>query len=126
MKIGEFSKRTGLSVTTIRYYDKIGVLEARREGENRVYSPEDVERAMIIIFLQEMNFNLSEIKKLLDLDQIMEKCGEGNIPPEIIKEGVEILEEKNRELSERMDRMKEAIAYVQYLMEKMESLRGEK
>ncbi len=123
LKIGEFSKKTGLSVTSLRYYDRLGVLKAKRDGKDRIYSPEELEKATVIIFLQEMNFGLKEIKELLDLDQKMEEHGEGNIPEEIVKRGEQILEEKNEELKGKLKGLQEALAYVEYLREKVKSLR---
>lgn len=42
MKIGELSERTGLSIDTIRYYEKLGLIPApwRNSGGTRVYDPE--------------------------------------------------------------------------------------
>ena len=42
MKIGELSERTGLSIDTIRYYEKIGLISPpwRNAGGTRVYDPD--------------------------------------------------------------------------------------
>lgn len=42
MKIGELSERTGLSIDTIRYYEKIGLITPpwRNAGGTRVYDPD--------------------------------------------------------------------------------------
>ena len=42
MKIGELSERTGLSIDTIRYYEKIGLIASpwRNAGGTRVYDPD--------------------------------------------------------------------------------------
>ncbi len=123
MKIGEFSKRSGIPITTLRYYDQIGVLQARREGKNRVYSKKDLEKAVVIIFLQDLNFELLEIKELLQLDELMEKNKEGKIPPEVIDRGSELLKEKKVELQEKLEGLKEAIAYLEHILEKINFLR---
>jgi len=123
LKIGEFSKRSGIPITTLRYYDQIGVLQARREGKNRVYSKKDLEKAVVIIFLQDLNFELLEIKELLQLDELMEKNKEGKIPPEVIDRGSELLKEKKVELQEKLEGLKEAIAYLEHILEKINFLR---
>ncbi len=123
MKIGEFSKRSGIPITTLRYYDQIGVLQARRERKNRVYSKKDLEKAVVIIFLQDLNFELLEIKELLQLDELMEKNKEGKIPPEVIDRGSELLKEKKVELQEKLEGLKEAIAYLEHILEKINFLR---
>jgi len=123
LKIGAFSKRSGIPITTLRYYDQLGILQAKREGKNRVYSKKDLEKAVVIIFLQEMNFELLEIKELLQLDDLMEKHGEGKIPREVIEKGINLLKEKKGELKEKLEGLKEAIAYVDHILEKMNYLR---
>ncbi len=42
MKIGELAERTGLSIDTIRYYEKLGLIAApwRNAGGTRVYDPD--------------------------------------------------------------------------------------
>ncbi len=41
MKIGELSQKTGLSIDTIRYYEKLGLIPCpwRNSGGTRVYDP---------------------------------------------------------------------------------------
>jgi len=122
MRIGEFSRETGLPVTALRYYDQLGLIKPRRQGDYREYGEKDLKRARVIIFLQKMNFNLSEIKELLQLDQLMEEYEQGRVPRELIVRGATILEGKNRELKEKMESLKEAISYVEHLIDKIQSL----
>ncbi|MGQ3152602.1 MerR family transcriptional regulator, partial [Brevundimonas mediterranea] len=43
MQIGELSRRTGCNIETIRYYERIGVLDVPlRRGRYRNYGEEDV------------------------------------------------------------------------------------
>jgi len=68
-RIGKISKTLGLSVDTLRYYEKIGLLP--RVGRNpsglRVYDDTDVSRLKFIQRAQIMNFTLAEIGALLKL-----------------------------------------------------------
>lgn len=70
MLIGELSKKTGLSKDTIRFYDKLGLISAsdRRAGTRfyKEYSPETVERLLMIVQGKGLGFTLNEIKQLLD------------------------------------------------------------
>ncbi len=42
MKIGDLSKKTGLSIDTIRYYEKLGLIPSpwRNAGGTRIYDPD--------------------------------------------------------------------------------------
>jgi MerR family transcriptional regulator, mercuric resistance operon regulatory protein len=46
LKIGELARQTGLSIKTIRYYERRGLLEQppRTQGGYRLYGPEEVAR----------------------------------------------------------------------------------
>jgi DNA-binding transcriptional MerR regulator len=69
MHIGEVAKSTKLSVDTIRFYEKSGLLEKplRGPGGFRVYSSEDVTALQFIRGVQELGFSLEEIRELLRL-----------------------------------------------------------
>lgn len=58
----------GVSVRTLHYYDKIGLLAPSAVGENgyRRYGPEAALRLQQILFLRELDFSLAEIRRMLD------------------------------------------------------------
>lgn len=67
MKIGELSKKTGLSVETIRYYESIKLISKPKTTENgyREYPINFVNTLCFIIKLKKSNFTLREIKTIL-------------------------------------------------------------
>jgi MerR family redox-sensitive transcriptional activator SoxR len=66
MKIGELAVRARLNSSAIRYYERIGLLPiAQRQGNQRRYSAEALNRISLIRFASEMGFTLSEIKLFL-------------------------------------------------------------
>ena len=68
-RIGEVSRLTGLSVDTLRYYEKIGLLPAvaRTASGVRLYDDQDLSRLRFIRRAQKMNFSLEEIGMLLKM-----------------------------------------------------------
>jgi DNA-binding transcriptional MerR regulator len=57
MRIGEVSRRSGVSARSLRYYEQHGLLSARRESNGyREYDDSTVERAEIIHMLFGMDF----------------------------------------------------------------------
>ena len=66
-RIGEISKKLDLSVDTLRYYEKIGLLPsvARNEARIRMYTDKDISRLRFIRRAQTMKFSLTEIGELL-------------------------------------------------------------
>ncbi len=67
LRIGEVALRTGVSVDTLRYYEKRRLLgRARRSsGGFRLFGNEAVERVLFIKQAQELGFSLAEIGELV-------------------------------------------------------------
>ncbi len=70
LKIGELAREAGVSVDTIRFYERRGLLPPpdRRPSGYRVYSAAAAERIRMAKFLQTLGFSLDEIA--LTLGQI--------------------------------------------------------
>ena len=61
--IGEFSEKVGLSIDTLRYYEKIGLIYPNRDGINkRIYCEKDIEWLKFIIRLKETNMPIKQIQ----------------------------------------------------------------
>ncbi|ELX09628.1 transcriptional regulator MerR family [Janthinobacterium sp. HH01] len=68
MQIGEIASATGLSRDTLRFYEKRGLLRARRSANGyRDYPPEAVDWLRYIRLAQTLGFTLSEIEADLPL-----------------------------------------------------------
>ena len=69
MRIGELAERTDVSVQTVRYYERRGLLPEpdRRPSGYRVYGDEDVLRLRFVLRAKALGFTLTEIEELLDL-----------------------------------------------------------
>ena len=70
MAIGEYSRRTGGNIETIRYYERIGLLPVpERTGRYRRYDAADVRRLAFIRRARELGFTLDEVRTLLKLSE---------------------------------------------------------
>ena len=65
--IGDLAARAGVPTSTIRYYDRIGLLPAddRRSGQRR-YGDSSLRRLVFIGMLQDAGLSLDEIAGVLD------------------------------------------------------------
>ncbi|WP_457943076.1 MerR family transcriptional regulator [Caproiciproducens sp. LBM24188] len=68
LKINETAKLTGISVRTLQYYDKIGLLhpDETTEAGYRLYGEPALERLQQILFFRELGFPLKEIGQILN------------------------------------------------------------
>ncbi|MFA7367724.1 MAG: MerR family transcriptional regulator [Bacilli bacterium] len=67
-RIDELAKISKISSRTLRHYDDIGLLKAKRDSENkyRYYDDNDIDKLQDILFYKELGFLLKDIKKLLE------------------------------------------------------------
>lgn len=70
---GELAKAAGVTVRTVQYYDKRGILLPSQltEGGRRIYTESDLERLKIICFLRDLDFSIEQIKRVLAEDNVM-------------------------------------------------------
>ena len=68
--IKEAEALTGISRQNIRYYEKMGLLNPKRDAGNgyRKYDEEDIERLKAILLFRKLDMPLEEIHKLLDCE----------------------------------------------------------
>ena len=67
LTIGELAKAAGVPTSTIRYYEREGLLtpSARSPANYRLYAPGDLERLRFIRAAQATGFKLDDVTKLL-------------------------------------------------------------
>ena len=71
MTVGQLAKRMGVTVRTLQYYHKEGVLtpSAESDGGRRLYTDKDMVRLHQILSLKSLGFSLDDIKnRLVSLD----------------------------------------------------------
>jgi MerR family mercuric resistance operon transcriptional regulator len=69
ISIGELSRRTGVNIETIRYYERIGMMPhpPRTDSGRRLYGQTESRTLAFIQRSRELGFTLEEIRALLSL-----------------------------------------------------------
>lgn len=103
MKIGDLADRTDVSIHTVRYYERRGLIPEppRTDGGFRTYPERTVSRIRFIRRAQELGFTLEEIGELLAL-----RGGSETAADEVRRTAnakLEEIEEKMRALEEIRD-----------------------
>lgn len=80
MTIGQLSRRTGLSVRTLRFYADAGVLpEAQRsESGYRLFDAGAVPRARLVRTLRELGVGLEDVKRVLSAEASLHEVAEAH------------------------------------------------
>lgn len=107
-KVKDIADIAGISVRTLHHYDDIGLLipDSVTEKGYRLYSLENLERLQQILFFKELDFNLNEIKEILDNPNFDKK---------------EALNNHKRLLEEKVRRLKKIINTVNNTINNMEA-----
>lgn len=68
MTVHEVSKLTGVSIRTLQYYDKIGLLHPAEYSDAgyRLYNEKDLEKLQQILLFRELEFPLKDIREIID------------------------------------------------------------
>lgn len=76
LRIGEVASRAGVSVDTVRYYERLKLLPRapRSEGGFRLFTTETVARVRFIKQAQDIGLSLDEIKELLTSGGGVKEC----------------------------------------------------
>lgn len=110
-QIGEVSKVTGVSVHTIRYYEKIGLIHKpqRTQGDFRKYPQEEIEKIIFIKQAQSFGLTLEEINKIMGCSkQGLTPCC--NMITEVLAEKIREFESKIKELQKMKRRLKKLVS----------------
>ncbi len=98
LKIGEVSKRSGIGIEALRFYERSGLLgrPARTQSGYRVYDEGVLERLDFIKRAQVLGFSLDEIKRIIaDKQAGRSPCAEVR---EIVRERLQELDERMKEM----------------------------
>lgn len=118
MKIQELADKMGLTIHTIRYYEKEGLLDerhVRRESNNyRNYSEEAVERLKLIKKFQSIGCSLAELKNVLQDHDDVTRTNEEIM--DWIRGKIKEIESKREEYDQMLDTLNKMLEYRVLLM----------
>ncbi len=71
LTIGQLARQTGTKAETIRYYEKIGLLQPplRSDGNYRYFSAQDQRRLSFVRRARELGFSIEQIRELIALGE---------------------------------------------------------
>lgn len=104
--IGIFSKMNRITIKTLRYYDRAGILKpAHVDNETgyRYYSSAQIVTLHEVMALRQMGFKIAEIKEAIETKTVSR-----------------MIEKKRTELQEESKKINEKIAQADYYLEKQE------
>ncbi len=112
LKIGDISKYYGLSLDSIRYYERIGLIDPKRlENNYREYSYDDLWKLNIIKELRLLNFPFSKIAQYLN-NRTLSKT------KSLFEEEISVIEDNIRNLKLLQDSLTRSLSIIKELDQK--------
>lgn len=105
--IGEMSRRTGVNIETIRYYERSGLMPApaRSPGGNRQYNDDQLRRLYFIRRCRDLGFSIAEVRNFLEMvDRRDFTCAEVHART---REHIDTAERKIRDLRKMLSTLKD-------------------
>lgn len=105
--IKQFSEKTGITVSTLRYYDKEGLLPFvdKKPNGTRVFKDSDFEGLSIINCMKSSGLPIKDIKKYMDL------CIDGD---STLKERLKIFLERKEIVKKQIDELNKVMETIDY------------
>ena len=105
--IKDMSKLTGLPASTLRYYDKQGLLPNLRRDQNnvRIFTEEDYHNLRLIDCLKSSGLSIKDIRHFIDL------AGEGDTA---LSERLEIFTRRRDLLKKELAALEEVLSVIEY------------
>lgn len=105
--VGEIAKKMGVAPSTLRYYDKEGLLPfvERSDGGIRMFKDADLEWLSIIECLKKTGMPIKEIKKFIDW------CSEGD---STIEKRLELIDSQRDALLRKMEELQKNLKILDY------------
>ncbi len=111
---GEAAGRIGVSIDTIRYYEKIGLLHGirRTSGGQRVFSDDDLGRLGLLRCLRDSGMPIARLRRFAELLQADDNDAQRAA---LLEEHDQEIDEKVAQLRKEQRRVKEKIAWYKSL-----------
>ncbi|MBA2665178.1 MAG: MerR family transcriptional regulator [Bradymonadaceae bacterium] len=117
--ISKLAQEAGVHVETVRYYERIGLLEQPERPDEgwRVYSDEAVKRIRFIKRAQELSLTLDEIHQLIKIGFDLNEAGCAEVR--------ELTDSKRREVSDKIRSLQAVHSRLKELVERCDSSESE-
>ncbi|MGM0213323.1 MerR family transcriptional regulator [Enterococcus sp. AZ109] len=105
--IGEAAKRFNLNISTLRYYDKQGLIPnlQKNQSGNRIFDENAITCLITIECLKESGMSLKEIKTFIDW------CKEGDLS---LEKRLEMFLQQRKAVEAQIKELEDTLAYIDF------------
>ena len=115
--IRELARECGVTARTLRFYEEKGLLNPRRNGQERLYSRRDRARLKYVLMGRNVGFSLDEVREMLDLYDL----GDGQetqlrVASAKFRDRIARLEHQRTEIDSVMEELRRASEQVERML----------
>ncbi|WP_020593921.1 MerR family transcriptional regulator [Kiloniella laminariae] len=121
--ITELTAEFGITTRTLRFYEDEKLINPRRHGRKRLYTPRDRTRVKLILRGKRLGFSLAEIREIIEMyDHAPGENRQLQILMQRINERKAELEQKRRDIEETLKELAEVESLALLRINELEKL----
>lgn len=120
--IGELAKEFGITLRTLRFYEDKGLINPRREGQNRVYNRRDRARLKLVLMGKNVGFSLNEILDMLDLYDLRDgQVTQLRVALDKFNEQIGVLKKQKSDIEQAIEELSRTVEVVSGMLKHKEA-----
>ena len=119
--IGELAKEFGVTLRTLRFYEDKGLINPKRDGQNRLYNRRDRARLKLVLMGKQVGFSLDEICDMLDLYDLRDgQVVQLRVALDKFNEQIDVLKQQKRHIEQAIDELSRTVEVVSGMLKQKE------
>ncbi|PTW62110.1 DNA-binding transcriptional MerR regulator [Breoghania corrubedonensis] len=120
--IGELAKEFGVTLRTLRFYEDKGLINPKRDGQNRLYNRRDRARLKLVLMGKQVGFSLNEICDMLDLYDLRDgQVVQLRVALDKFNEQIDVLKQQKSHIEQAIDELSRTVEVVSGMLKQKES-----
>ncbi|HWW03649.1 MerR family transcriptional regulator [Collimonas sp.] len=119
--IQQAATATGLSIHTLRYYEKIGLIDPvpRQSNQHRLYRQEDLRWIEFLLRLRATGMSIQQMLRYAELRRLGEQLGSVSERKVLLEQHTEALQAELLELQDTLEMLRGKVAFYASLEQKL-------
>ncbi|WP_321499044.1 MerR family DNA-binding transcriptional regulator [Breoghania sp.] len=120
--IGELAREFDITLRTLRFYEDKGLINPKRDGQNRMYNRRDRARLKLVLMGKKVGFSLNEICDMLDLYDLRDgQVVQLRVALNKFNQQIDVLKEQKSHIETAIDELSRTVEVVSGMLKEREA-----
>ncbi|WP_321342408.1 MerR family DNA-binding transcriptional regulator [Breoghania sp.] len=120
--IGELAREFDITLRTLRFYEDKGLINPKRDGQNRLYNRRDRARLKLVLMGKKVGFSLNEICDMLDLYDLRDgQVVQLRVALNKFNQQIDVLQEQKSHIETAIDELSRTVEVVSGMLKEREA-----